>query len=104
MKIGQLRHRVTIQKKNGGTNDGGGNITPNWENVATVWAKVEPAAFEKVQAGQSVQQITHTVTIRYRADLTATCRLVFNGRILDIKYITNTNERNREMVISCLEG
>lgn len=104
MKIGQLRHKVTIQKQEGGTNDGGGNITPNWVEVATVWAEVKPNAFEKTFANQSMQQTTHTVKMRYRADIKISMRILFKGRILNIKYLTNTDERNRELVVSCLEG
>lgn len=103
MNVGQLRHKVTIQKQDGGTNDGGGTITPNWVEVATVWANVKAEPFEKTFANQSMQQTTHTVKIRYRADLTKAHRLVFKGRILNIKYIKNKDEANRELVINCLE-
>jgi SPP1 family predicted phage head-tail adaptor len=98
-----MRHKVTIQKQDGGTNDGGGTITPNWVDVATVWANVKAEPFEKTFANQSMQQTTHTVKIRYRADLTKANRLVFKGRILNIKYIKNKDEANRELVINCLE-
>jgi SPP1 family predicted phage head-tail adaptor len=109
VKIGQLRHKITIQKQEGGTNDGGGTITPNWVDVATVWANVKEDPFEKTFANQSMQQTTHTVKIRYRSDLAASkqknelYRLLFNGRALDIKYIKNTDEANQELVIHCLE-
>jgi SPP1 family predicted phage head-tail adaptor len=93
-----------IQKKDGGTNDGGGNIKPNWVDVATVWAELKADPFEKTIANQSVQQTTHTVKMRYRADLTTAHRFLFNGRVLDIRYIKNTKEANRELVVSCLEG
>jgi SPP1 family predicted phage head-tail adaptor len=101
---GQLRHKVTIQKKGSGVSDGGGNIIPNWVNIAEVWANVNADPFDKTVANQSVQQSTHTVKIRYRSDLTTAHRLLFNGRVLDIKYIKNTNEANRELILSCLEG
>jgi len=41
MKIGKLRHRITIQEKVT-VPDGYGGVTSTWKDVATVWSSVEP--------------------------------------------------------------
>ena len=104
MNINKLKHRVTIQEQQGTANDGGGNKIPNWVDLATIWANVSPInGTETVIAEKRGQQLTHNVTIRYRADIKAKMRFMFNGRILDIQYIINANEENKELKIQCLE-
>ena len=44
-----------------------------------------------------------TVVTRYRSGITPQMRLRFSNRILSIRSISNTGERNRELVIRCVE-
>jgi SPP1 family predicted phage head-tail adaptor len=104
MNINKLKHRVTIQQQNGTLNDGGGNIKPNWVDVVTVWASVSPInAQESIIAERRGQQVTHSISVRYRTDISPKMRLLFNGRVLDIQTIVNINEENKELKIQCLE-
>jgi SPP1 family predicted phage head-tail adaptor len=104
MDISKMRHRITIQKDDGTGNDGGGNVVANWVDVATVWAQITPMSADIRQAGQDMQQLTHTVKIRYRNDVNHAMRFLFNNRVLDIKHIKNVDERNRELQVTCIEG
>lgn len=104
MNINKMRHRVTIEHKNGSTNDGGGNRLPNWEPLATTWAEVKPLQGNEVFiAEQAGQTTTHLVTMRYRNDLKSNMRLSFNNRILVIQTIINKNEKNEALEIRCQE-
>lgn len=104
LNIGQMRHKITLQSLNKSVTDGGGNYVDDWVNVADIWAKVSPINGQQMTvAAQHNQQLTHTVTIRYRANITPGMRFLYKGRALRIQYIQNIDERNIEMRINCLE-
>lgn len=81
---GDLRHRVLIQQQVT-TRDEDGVQTTSWVDVATVWASVEPlSAREFIQSGQTQAAVTARITIRYRAGLLPTMRLVHRGQVFNI--------------------
>lgn len=106
MRIGSLRHRVTIQSPKESRDDFGG-ARAEWFDVATVWAKVEPLGGTEVaelkKTGALYAEATHKVTVRYRSDVTEKMRIVKGDRVFDIASIVNTDERNRELVMMCGE-
>lgn len=78
--LGEMRHRVTIQRPDESARDEFGSVVPVWVDVATVWAQVEPiSAREMMTSGQMQAQATHRVVVRYRADLSAKNRLVWTN-------------------------
>jgi SPP1 family predicted phage head-tail adaptor len=105
MMINQLRHKVTIERNTGSTNDGGGNKIKVWEPLAVVWANVRPLnGNETVIAERKSQEITHNITVRYRKDFKKdNHRINYNGRIMQIEYIINKDERNIELNLHCKE-
>lgn len=83
---GELDQRVTIQGP-GTIDDGyGGTIPGGWADVATIWADVQP-----LRGGEAIanMQVTANQTYRVwmRADVAVTPdnRLVWEGRVLDIR-------------------
>jgi SPP1 family predicted phage head-tail adaptor len=107
MNINKLRHKITIEENQGTVKDGGGNRLPNWVAVASnIFAEVRPVnGNEATIAERKGQQISHVVTIRYRAGIKKDKhRIVYKGRILAIEYIINKDERNIELNIQCREG
>jgi len=53
--------------------------------VVTAWSKVEPLQGREYFAAQQMQAVTnHRVTIRYRAGVLATWRVVWRGQPLEI--------------------
>jgi len=81
---GDLRHRVLIQQQVV-KRDEDGVQTTNWVDVATVWASVEPlSAREFIQSGQTQAAVTARITIRYRAGLLASMRLVHREQVYNI--------------------
>lgn len=85
IEAGRLRHRVRIEElrylldSNGDTwqDDVTGETRQAWEEVATVWAAIEPlSAREFVQSQAMQSQITARIVIRYRDGLHAAMRLV----------------------------
>ena len=103
MNIGILRHRATIQQLVN-IDDGAGGSIETWENVATVWAAIEPLRGNERYTAQQVQStLTHKVTIRYREGIKPQMRLTYEGRIFDIESVIDIEERHRWLELLCSE-
>jgi SPP1 family predicted phage head-tail adaptor len=101
MEAGNLRHRVTLQQPVRTVN-GAGETAVTWEDVATVWADVQPLkAWQIERAAQVGMRRTHLVTIRYLAGIGGDWRVKWADDILNITGIVNPDGRNVELEISC---
>jgi SPP1 family predicted phage head-tail adaptor len=102
--IGRLLHRVEIEEPLR-TPDGYGGYTETWQNIATTWAKVEPAsAKERYFADKIEHNVTHVITIRSLGLLDTSMRVVFRDRVFHIRGIRDELERRRWMMLNCEEG
>jgi len=102
MPAAPYRHRVTIQAVTL-IFDAMGGWEETWADLATVWARVEALKGDEYFAAAQMQNSgSHRVTMRYRADLTPTHRLIFEGRTLDIEAVL-PDERKSRLVIMCTE-
>ncbi len=103
MRIGELRHRVTIQQKSV-TQDTYGAAVETWTALAMVWASVEPLqGKEYFSSQQMVAQVDHRIRIRYRAGITPAMRLVWGSRTFDIQAVIEPETRQRELQLMCRE-
>jgi len=108
MRIGPLRHRVTIQEKST-VQDAAGEESQAYTNIASipvVWADVRPSsAQEQFVSGADQQQATvsHRVTVRYRTDLSVEMRVVWNNKNLDIEEIRDPSGKYQYLVLMCRE-
>lgn len=76
LQAGKLRHRVVIQKQIESQDQNTGAVVVTWDDVATVWASVDPlSAKEFIAAQQEDSKVSARITIRYRSDVTAKMRL-----------------------------
>ncbi len=95
---GVLRERVTIQRKVV-TRDGYGAEQVTWQDVATVWARVEVVKEREVPESRQMDVMaSHRVTMRYRTDVDETMRLVWRGRVLNIVALV-PDERRRYLAV-----
>ena len=104
MRIGTLRHKVEIQAYIT-TVDPDGYPIQDWVTVAHAWAAVEPVAGKEYWAAAAVQAET-TIKITMRPpgiEITPANRLLFDGRTLEIQSVINVEERDRELVLMCVE-
>lgn len=102
MFAGKLRHRVTIQKPVE-TQNTYGEPEVRWQDVATVWAQVEPLrGREYFAAKQMVSEVSVRVVIRYMAGVTAKMKVVHGSNEYLIETIINVMERNRELQLMCV--
>lgn len=103
MKIGELRHRITIQE-NISAKDSFGADTPNWTDVATVWASIEPLSGKEFFAAQQINaEINTKIIMRYRTGIKPEMRATFKDRVFDILSVINDNERNISLVLMAKE-
>lgn len=85
MRTGKLRHRITLQRPGLSQDPQTGEMVPGWQDVATVWASIEPLSareFIAAQAGQS--EVSARVVIRHRDDVDATMRALYRGKLYNI--------------------
>jgi len=94
-RIGELRHRVTLQTPVR-TGDGGGGASIVWTPVIEVSAAVRPATGgESLDADRLSGLVSHEIWIRYRASVTPEMRFVFGSRVFDIRAVLDVDERRR---------
>lgn len=98
---GELRQRVTIQQKSV-TRDAFGAETISWTDVATVWAKIWHLRGRELMDAQQAEADTSTqITIRYRAGILPTMRVVHGSAIYDIQAALDMGERHRFIELQC---
>lgn len=106
MQAGKLRHRVKIQTSVNAQDPVTGGISPVWQDTASVWAEVyflSAREFIAAQAGQS--EVTARITIRYRTDISAKCRIIFRGKIFNIEgVLPDPNSGLEYFTLPCSQG
>lgn len=85
LAAGRLRHRVLIEQyvldldSNGEViqDPNTGETTGSWQEVATVWAAIEPLSAREFLAAQATQsKVEAKIVIRHRSGLNAAMRMV----------------------------
>jgi SPP1 family predicted phage head-tail adaptor len=104
VRLGQMRHRVVLQAASR-PQDASGEPVESWSDVATLWAKVEPlSATETYRARQAGAELSHRVTVHYRAGVTPTGnRLKLGDRVLNVRGVRCPDEARVWLELSCLE-
>ena len=101
----RLRRRITIQQPVY-SGDGAGGSTVSWSDVDTVWAEIASrrTGGEALFAGKLQAGMTHVVTIRYRADVTAKMRISYDGRLFNIRRVDNVDAADVLLELLVEEG
>lgn len=105
MQAGKLRHRVTLQRQVQ-TRDADGGVVVAWQDVAPVWAAIEPLSAREFIAGQALTSDVDTrITIRHRADVQADWRAVKGSVIYAIRGVLPDKESgNVYLTLPCSSG
>jgi SPP1 family predicted phage head-tail adaptor len=104
---GGLRHRVDIQRRVETQDATTGESVASWTTVYTsVPAKIEPLSVREFMAAQAAQSgITARITIRYRAGMSASMRLVHGSTIYNPEGFLPDKESGQEyLTIPCSTG
>ena len=100
MPAGPLRERIAIEQESN-VSDGQGGSTLSWTNVCTVFARVSPLrGQERLQAMQVQDETVHKITIRFRDDITPKMRVVWRSRIMNIRDVTNPDEKKKYLQLT----
>lgn len=104
---GNLRHRITIQKKVNGRDPITGAVTTAWVSLwESVPAEVVPLSVREFVAAQSVQsKLSTRIRIRWRAGLDASMRILHDGRTYNIEGVLPDPDSGRAyLTLPCSEG
>ncbi|AEE98030.1 phage head closure protein [Mahella australiensis] len=104
MRAGELRHRITIQEAIS-AQDKAGQPIEAWQDVVTVWAKIEDLNGREYLAAKQVpaNEVTTRITIRWRDGIKPTMRIITEQRIFDIQSIIDPDGRKQQLELMCKE-
>lgn len=92
---GSFRHELTLHEATL-TPDGAGGYGESWAEVATLFARIEPvSATSRFGADQTLETVTHRVTMRHRAGVASGMRLTRSGRVFEIVTVHDPDETRR---------
>lgn len=90
---GKLNERVTIQTPRE-TRTTLGESYLSWDDLATVWARVEGMnSREVLQAMQANAVVSHKIHIRYREGVNHEARVIWRGRHMEIASVVERQNR-----------
>ncbi len=102
-----MRHKIVVQAESPSVDAGGGQLDP-WAtptDFATLRAAVVPlSGREAVKAMQMEDSVSHKITCRYKAGITAKMRVKFRDRFFNIRAVINIEEANRFLEIMADEN
>jgi SPP1 family predicted phage head-tail adaptor len=101
LAAGRLRHRVTLQQPVETQDSVTGAVIINWQDVADLWAAIEPLSAKEFIAAQAVaNQVTSKIIIRYRSDINARMRFFHDatGLYYNIEGILTDKESGRDYI------
>jgi head-tail adaptor len=102
-----LCHQVKIQAPQNTADARGMSVSPaTWNTICTARAAIYTAGGrETSQASQIVSEVSHVVKMRWiNIAILAGYQLLFKDRVFIVKYVENILERNRVLVLYCLEA
>ena len=100
---GALRSELALQV-NTPAPDGLGGHAESWSEIATIFARIEPAsATSSFGPDQTVEMVTHRITIRWRNGVAAGMRFAKQGRIFDIVTVHDPDDSGRYLVCRARE-
>jgi SPP1 family predicted phage head-tail adaptor len=104
MDIGSLQHHITIERP-AETRGQMGSQKKAWAPICQTWARVQPLSGRALEVAQALHaEVTVKITIRHRADVDNTCRVMFRGNAYAVQYVLNPSEANRELQLYCTTG
>lgn len=101
---GSFRHELVLEAVSTSP-DGAGGYTESWTEVGAVFARIEPlAASSRYGADQTLETVTHRVTLRHRADLRSGMRLRRLERLFLVATVHDPDETGRYLVCTVTEA
>ncbi len=100
----RLRHKLALQQEVR-ISDGVGGYAKSWHTLVEVWAEIKPlTGSEQLVAGQLQGASNYKIALRYRSDITAGMRFLFDGRVFNIRSVLNIDEKRDMLDVLAQEG
>ncbi|HAU79620.1 MAG TPA: hypothetical protein DCW96_02950 [Stenotrophomonas sp.] len=102
LQDGELTSRIRFERKVTERDPLGGDVASRWETVASVWAKTTnnlAATTELIAAGADRYREQVRFDLRLRT-VEPAWRIVFRGKVFDIKSIAPSNDRSELAIIA----
>ncbi len=101
---GALRTEFSLQAMTARA-DGLGGFGEEWNEVATVFGRIEPlAADSRFGADQTLETVTHRITLRHRPGVQSGMRFSRAGRTFEIVAVHDPDETGRYLVCRVREA
>lgn len=95
---GRLRSELSLQQSEQ-TPDGLGGYIETWVETATLFGQVEPViARDEFGADQTLESVTHRITVRWRDGLKSGMRFAKSGRTFAIATVHDPDESRRYLI------
>jgi SPP1 family predicted phage head-tail adaptor len=107
MRAGKLNRRITIQQLVQAKNQTGGMVA-SWEQFAVRRANVNNLSGTEGLAtkahGGEVADARTIFTMRYLAGVTETMRVLYGGKVFNIRFVNDVLEGHRTLIVTCDTG
>ncbi|MFC3704581.1 phage head closure protein [Devosia honganensis] len=101
--IGTLTDRVQLRRRESLAGEGGGHERL-YVPLGNVWARVRSLTGRQgINADGRAVAISHSVVMRFRADMAPGDRIVYRGRNLDVVSAADLNGRRAYLACACSE-
>lgn len=111
MRSGTLRHRVELQEPTRAKSESGAPKPTSWRTFRECRASIVPLSGRELLLAKQVEaRVTHELRVRKdpSSDVRTSHRVLFKdgarNRVFEVLGVTNTEERDRELVLSCVEN
>lgn len=99
----RLDKRILVQRTATVQNEYG-EPEAGWEDVAVVWAAIEPLRGQEFfAAAQENSEVTTRIRIRYREGIDRTMRVVYKNTVFQVLYIIHPEFARKELQLMCKE-
>jgi len=104
MRAGAMRHYISIERLTE-QKDRHSAIKNVWVEVCKVYASIKPLTGRSLFAAQqNHSEVTGDILMRYRPDIDAKMRVVYEGKIYSIHAVIDPDLRHRELHLMVSEG
>lgn len=103
---GELRHQIQIQQQSPSQSTTGAPAS-NWTTILQTMSKISTASSREVyQASQFTAQVSHVIKIRWPGagvNIQGGQQVVFGSQVFKLQTVENVLQRNRVLLLHCLE-
>lgn len=102
MRAGDLRNRITIQRRGEAEGRLGNPKKDSWVDLAKVWASIRhPSGLASIQADAQTSTVKASIRIRYRTDVTAGMQVVHGPAVYKINAVLPDLARREYIDLVC---